>query len=157
MKRFKSPLPLWLGYPLLFVLGVATGIIATGYEQSRTGNLSVPAEIVISPPPPGVLACFPDLSFFSASRFQHKLLDTNNQPDSCQLRACIEQWNRQDERSQLHLLSNRGSQYSILAYSNLTFRRTGDLTLITDQGLFLLFPIPKRLHAKYDSLLAARY
>ncbi|AII50936.1 hypothetical protein [Hymenobacter sp. APR13] len=152
MTKFKSPVPLWAGYPLLFVLGVGTGIIASGYEWSRRGTLEVPAEIVVTPPQSNVIACFPDMSFFSALRFQ-KQLGNSWIPDSCQLQALIQQWNRQDTRSRLNLLRSEQGKYSIVAVS-----KSGPqhLTLATERGNFLLHPIPKRLHEKYDSLVHAR-
>lgn len=151
MNKFKSPVPLWAGYPLLFVLGVGTGIIASGYEWSQRGTWEVPTEIVVTPPGRGILACFPNWSFFSGVDFQ-KQMGHAWVPDSCLLQGLIQRWNRQDTHSRLMLVNSTEQQYMVLSRSE-----PHHLTLLTEKGSFELHPIHKRLHEKYDSLVQARY
>lgn len=161
MHRLKSPVPLWLGYPLLFILGIGTGVIAAGYEWSKNGYLAVPQEIVVAPPPSNITWCFPNTSLRNAVRVRAALAGrlhenaSSKKVDSLMVVATIKRLNDSMQLDHatypLTLLRHRGQRYEVLVQGI-----GGELTLATEEGTYYLHQIPERFHEHYDSLVRAR-
>jgi hypothetical protein len=150
----------WVAFPLLLILGFAGGLLGAGYVWAKSGYEFLPAEIVVQPPPPNVIACFPDQGFIGALKLRQELAQQMQQQHQSQyseavlrssLRACVGQ---SDSLYTLTLLRVSPTHYSVVAAGR---GGTTALTLATEKGCFYLHPIPKRRDEKYDSLIQLRY
>lgn len=148
----------WLGYPLLFVLGVAVGLLVAGYVWGKSQYQFVPREIVLQPPPPNSTWCFPNTSLRGAEAIRAALagrLHKNyaaKSADSTLIETTIHQLNDSTDTYNLALLWTNKTHYEIVSRGV----SDGDITLATEEGTFYLHQIPERFHEKYDSLVAAR-
>jgi hypothetical protein len=151
--------------PLALVLGFASGLLSAGYAGVKIKYEIVPAEIVVTPPPPNATWCFPDVAFTGAERFNKELTKQllaahSTQYKDTMLSRSIRAVIQQDELGregyyQLHLLAVTPKQFAVIAMPHWE-TDPSRYTLITEQGYFYLHAIPKRRHEKYDSLASAR-
>ncbi|MBF9140151.1 hypothetical protein [Hymenobacter properus] len=153
----------WVTFPLILILGFAGGFISAGYGWAKSGYQFLPSEIIIKPPPPNVIACFPDMGFVGALKFQKEL--------SVQMqKKHLQQFNDLVVQSSIDsCLANSGKGFSLqlLHASPKHFQvissSTGGLapysrhTLITESGCYYLHPIPKRRSGDYNSLIQLRW
>jgi hypothetical protein len=152
----KARLAFWLAFPLLFILGVATGLLIAGYVWSKSRYEYFPSEIVIKPPLPNATWCFPNSSLRGAENLRTELAGRLQEgevsADSALVSSTIKQHNDSTDAYRLVLLKTHGTRYEVLSQGI----SEGDLTLATEEGSYYLHRIPERFHEKYDSLLAIR-
>lgn len=153
----------WVTLPLMLILGFAGGVIGAGYGWVKSGYQFLPSEIIIKPPPPNVIACFPDMGFAGALNFQKELAVRMHKKhlqlysDSVvqnSIHACMAKGNSTFSLQLLHV-SPKHFQVVSTATGGLTpYSRH---TLITESGCYYLHPIPKKRSSDYDSLIQVRW
>lgn len=154
-----------IALPLTLVLGFASGLLSAGCIGIKVRYELVPAEIVVAPPPPNASWCFPDVAFTGAEKFRKNLTKQLSATQSAQysdtmLNRSMESTIQQDELGregyyQLNLLAVTPQHFAVIAMPHWE-ADPSRYTLLTEQGYFYLYAIPKRRHEKYDSLASAR-
>ncbi len=154
-----------IALPLSLVMGFLGGLLGAGYVGNKVRYELVPAEVVLTPPPPNATWCFPDVAFTGAEKFNRELTaqllaaHTTRYNDTI-LNKSIKAASQQDALGregyyQLHLLAVTPQRFAVVAMPSWE-TNPGRYTLMTEQGYFYLHAIPKRRHEKYDSLASAR-
>ncbi|HEX8656850.1 MAG TPA: hypothetical protein VF690_04920 [Hymenobacter sp.] len=153
----------WVTFPLLLILGFAGGFISAGYGWAKSGYQFLPSEIIVKPPSPNVIACFPDMGFAGALNFQKELATQmrenhlrqyTNSIVKSSIRACVA---KDDSAFSLHLLHVSPKQFQIVSTATGGFTPYGNYTLVTESGCYYLHPIPKKRSSDYDSLIQKRW
>ena len=152
----------WVTFPLLLILGFASGFLCASYGWVKSGYQFLPLEIIVKPPPPNTIACFPDMSFFGALDLQKELTTQMNEThmrhynDSIVQRSLNVCMASNDGRFSLRILHVSPKQFQVISTETGGFTPYSHHTLVTESGCYKLYPIPKRLSSDYDSLIQKR-
>ncbi|MGI4874841.1 MAG: hypothetical protein ACRYFX_27110 [Janthinobacterium lividum] len=153
----------WVIASLILLLGFAGGMLAADYVWAKSGYEFLPAEIIVKPPLPNTLACFPDSGFFGGIRFQKELAKQMSAGNlrlytkaviRSSIKVCLAE---SDSIYVFQVLSVRPTGFNVIATEKHGFVPHSNYILITEQGCYYLHPIPKRRSADYDSLLQLRH